>query len=56
MGVVRMTRRGLVHQSPNGEGRRSFRRKRSPVLIEIVIGWDRIYSVCSLRSSLRRLR
>jgi hypothetical protein len=26
------------------------------VLIEIVMGWDRIWSACSLRSSQRRLR
>jgi hypothetical protein len=56
VGVVRKTRWGLVHRSPNGEGRRSFRRTRSPGLTEIVIGWGRIWSVCSLRSSLRRLR
>jgi hypothetical protein len=36
VGVVRMTRGGLVHRSPNGEGRSSFRRKRSPGLTEIV--------------------
>jgi hypothetical protein len=30
-----------------------FRRIRSPGLTEIVIGWGRIWSACSLRSSLR---
>jgi hypothetical protein len=47
---------GPVHWGPNREGRRSFRRTSSPGLIEIVIGWGRIWSACSLRSSLRRLR
>jgi hypothetical protein len=41
VGVMRMTRWGLVHRGPNGEGRRSFRRRRSPGLTEIVTGWGR---------------
>jgi hypothetical protein len=50
--VVRMTRRGPVHQGPSKESQRSLRRTRSPGLIEIVMGpfegWGRIWSACSL--------
>jgi hypothetical protein len=45
-----------VRAGPNGDGRTSFGRTRSLGLTEIVIGWGRIWSACSLRSSLRRLR
>jgi hypothetical protein len=59
VGVVRMTRWGLVHRGPSGDDRRSLR-TRSSGLTEVVmglsVGWGRIWSACSLRSSLRRLR
>jgi hypothetical protein len=38
VGIVRMTRWGLAHWGPSGEGRRSLRRTRSPGLTEIVTG------------------
>jgi hypothetical protein len=59
VGVVRMTRWGLVHWGPSSEGRRSLKRTRSPGLTEVVmgpsVGWAGS-GLHALKSSLRRLR